>query len=265
MTKEIVFDGDVGLDVETPVYRYLPLESFFHLFRNRTLWFQRISSWPDAFEGARFEFFKTIRTDDAHARCHINSFLGSSWTLQTENWAVYSDDEDCQSAEAELKDSGSAAMWESYCKNGGVRIKSTIGKIESLLDEHAEGYECYRGRIAYESSRHWKKSIKTQTLISKLFLKRVPFRYESEYRFVLVASGFDEAPRRAFYPLGDVFEFVDEFLISPAVKDREWISRMLYEYATSISISPHRAGTNFKNGQKYCRISNLYGNISEEL
>jgi hypothetical protein len=227
--------------------------------------FQRISSWPDAFEGAQFEFFKNLRTDDVHAKCTLESFLGSSWTLQTENSAVYSNDAEHQSAEDELKDSGSAAMWETYCKNGGVRIRSTIGKIERLLEERAEGYECHRGRVLYEASRNWERSIKNRDLISKIFLKRVPFRYESEYRFVLVSSSGDEPPPRAFFPVDDLYEFVDEFLICPAVKNRIWISRMLYGYATSISISPRRPGSNRKGGKQYCRISNLYGNISEEL
>jgi hypothetical protein len=252
------------LQTETPIYKYLSMEAFLFLLRYKTRLFSKLSSWPDAFEGARFEFFKQIKNEDEYSNKTTDYFFGSSWTLQTENSCFYEDPDEHKKAEEELCKSGSASMWENYCKNGGLRIKTTIGKIEAILNQQANDYKCYKGEVHYEPSGYWKKTLSTSGLISKLFIKRVSFRHESEYRFILVANE-NKKTNQLFFDIGRPYDFVDEFLVSPAISNNVWIARMLYHYAVSTSISPDIVGTNHKNGEQYCRISNLYGNISHEI
>ena len=252
------------LEAETPIYKYLSMEAFLYLLRYRTLMFSKLTSWPDAFEGARFEFFRQMKKDDEYSNKTKELFFGSAWTLQTENSCLYSDSDEYKKAEDELCKCGSASMWEGYCKNGGVRIKTTIGKIEAVLNQQANDYKCHKGEVHYVPSDYWKKTLSTSGLISKLFIKRVSFRHESEYRFILVANENSKA-NQVFFDVGRLYDFVDEFLISPAISNNVWIARMLYHYAVSTSISLDIPGSNHKNGKQYCRISNLYGNISHEI
>ena len=259
-----IFKNEKDLDKKTPIYKYMSIESFLFILKYKQVVFSKITTWPDAYEGARFEFFKQIHKDDNYSDKTKDNFFGCSWSLQTENSCFYSDHKEHQEAEEELQVCGSASMWEAYCKQGGVRIKTTIEKLESILTSQINDFGAYRGIVHYEPSNYWNKTLSSSGLISKLFIKRVSFRHESEYRFILVTKENIKADR-IFFDVGRLFDFVDEFLISPATRRNEWISRMLYHYAVSTSVAIDIPGTNSKNGKQYCRISNLYGNISEEV
>jgi hypothetical protein len=155
-------------------------------------------------------------------------------------------------------------MWEVYCSNGGARIKTTIRKVEELLETKAKDYMGYKGKVCYEPSDYWDKTMKSHGLVSKLFIKRVSFRHESEYRFILVTESGNKK-NRIFIDVDQLHDFIDEFLISPAVENRVWISRMIYHYAVDTFVSPKSSYINGKNGEQLCKISNLYGNITEEI
>lgn len=259
-----IFQNEKDLDRNTPIYKYMSVEGFLFLLKYEKIMFSKLTSWPDAYEGARFDFFKQIHKDDKYSDKSKDHFFGCSWSLQTENSCFYNDKEEHQKSEKELQKIGSASMWEAYCKQGGVRIRTTIGKMESILKNQTNNFEAYRGTAQYEPSSYWNKALSSTGLISKLFIKRVSFRHESEYRFILVAE--KEIPdNQVFFNVGRIFDFVDEFLISPATKSNAWVSRLLYHYAVSTSIALDIPGTNHKDGRQYCRISNLYGNISEVI
>ncbi len=256
-----LFQDEQDLDKNTPIYKYMSMEKFLFLIKYQKVMFSKVTSWPDAYEGARFNFLRKVHRDDKYSNKSKDHFFGSSWSLQTENSCLYRDGEEWQKSEDELQQSGSASMWESYCKQGGVRIRTTIGKMENILNGQIEGFDACRGIVQYEPSGCWNKTLSSSGLVSKLFIKRVSFRHESEYRFILVAEK-EDSEDRVFFNIGSIFDFVDEFLISPAVKSDVWISRLLYQYAVSISFPPSISGTNVKDGREYCRISDLYGQIS---
>jgi hypothetical protein len=259
-----IFNDEKDLDGNTPIYKYMSIEGFLYLLKYEQIMFSKLTSWPDASEGARFDFFQRIHGDDKYSKKAKSQFLGSPWSLQTENSCLYSDEKKHKNAEEELKKVGSASMWETYCKQGGVRIKTTIGKVEKALNSSDNCFDSFKGIVQYEPSSSWNKTLNSSGLISKLFVKRVSFRYESEYRFILVAEN-EIKKSQIFFNVGNLFDFVDEFLICPAISSNTWISRMLYHYAVGTSSPINIPGTNQKNGRQYCRISNLYGNISEEI
>lgn len=259
-----IIDKGRDIDITTPIYKYLSKDAFFYFLLCRSLMFSKLSTWPDSFEGARFDFFKQAKKDDKYSKKSKEYFFGSSWTLQTENSCFYDNPKEHLKSEEELQNHGSASMWEAYCQNGGVRIKTTIEKVVNILNQQASEFECYKGEAHYEPHGSWNKSLNSPDLISKLFIKRVSFRHESEYRFIIV-SETERSDDRIFFNVDRLFDFVDEYLISPAVKSNIWLSRMLYLYAVNTSCKPEIVGTNHKNGKQYCRISNLYGNISETI
>jgi hypothetical protein len=226
------------------------------------LTFSRFASWPDAYEGFRFEFFKRLKEDPEFKDTNKNNFFGSCWTLQADDICLYENAEEYKLAIEELLQNGSASMWETYCKNGGVRIKTTLGKIYNLLVQHFGAFNIYRGKVYYEPAKSWNKSIKATDLASTLFMKRVSFRYEAEYRFILVSkSPLKETLISA--PVASLFDFLDEILISPAIPSRIWISRTLYNIAVGIADS--RGSVNHKNGNQFCKISQLYSIVSQAV
>ena len=153
-------------------------------------------------------------------------------------------------------------MWETYCKNGGVRIKTTIGKLNKLfLTELDDSKLIKRGKVLYEPEGVW--TVESTDLASTFFTKRISFRHESEYRYILIPN---EARKGKFIYVGidNLFDFIDEIMVAPALKANKWISRTLYNIGVGISISPEQPA-NEKNGRRFCKISQLYGQISENI
>lgn len=260
-----LFDGENDLSPETPLYRYMSVEAFLYLLAFSRITISRITEWPDSYEGTRFEFLKKVKEDKEFSNKNKNDFHVSCWTLQTEERSLYKIAESFDAAQNELARNGSAAMWESYCKNGGVRIKTTLGRIESLLSSEIPGWKIYRGKVYYEPANEWTKTVKAPSLISTLLHKRVSFRSEAEYRFILVPDK-EVHQSRVTASISDLYDFLDEILVVPATLSNKWLSRTLYNVAVGLSIKyPHRTNINIKNGQQFCRISQLYSLVSETI
>ncbi len=97
---------------------------------------------------------------------------------------------------------------------------------------------------------------------SALFMKRISFQYETEYRYIIVPNQHLKEDMITV-PINDLYDFIDEILVSPATASNEWISRTLYKIG--YKISPPHSGLNAKNGKQFRRISQLYGLISQVL
>ena len=264
--KEIVrpclFLNESDLPKTTSIYRYLSLESFLFLLVNRNLTFSKAKNWPDAYEGVRFKYMK--RAKNIYPEKEFKNFYGCCWSLQNENPCLYDDESEYKKAIKELERHGSASMWETYCKNGGVRVKTTIKKLDNLLKKTFSDFEIYRGKVQYEPQKSWRTVVQSNDWINLLFVKRVGFRYESEYRYLLYTNKRTQ-DKFVFLPIGDLYDFFDEILICPAIEKNEWISKTLYNLCVGLTIDPRRGRTtiNNKNGKQFCRISQLYSTISE--
>lgn len=260
-----LFEGENDLPSDTPLYRYMSVEAFLYLLEFQRIPISRIIEWPDSYEGTRFEFLKNVKEDNQFSNKNKSDFYVSCWTLQIEERCLYKSQKSFDAGQNELVKNGSAAMWESYCKNGGIRIKTTLGKVESLLTSQFPGWTIYRGRVYYEPAEEWTKTINTPSLISTLLHKRVSFRSESEYRFILVPDVEVSQSRVTAY-VDDLYDFLEEILVSPATSSNKWLSRTLYNIVVGLSIKyPDRTSINIKNGQQFCRISQLYDLVSETI
>ncbi len=253
--------NEAELPGSTPVYRYLSTEAFLFFIEYKRIMVTKISEWPDSYEGSVFEFLNRARKNESTG-IDINNVFASCWSLQTEERCLFLSENEYTSACDELAKNGSAAMWNSYCKNGGVRIRTTLDKLCGLLANELLGKDIYHGKVYYEPSDNWERTNKTSSLTSTLLHKRVSFRSEAEYRFIVV--GKDIIEKKISVPVGNIYDFVDEILISPAVTSNIWLSRTLYNIAVSLSISyPNRTSINSKQGNQYCRISQLYNQVTE--
>ncbi|MEW6659160.1 MAG: hypothetical protein AB1424_10910 [Thermodesulfobacteriota bacterium] len=244
---------------ETPLYQYLSIEKFLYLRVWKRVTFSRITSWLDAYEGFRFDYFNKFLSVPEFADNKNDDFFGSCWSLQNEDICLFVDSREYEAALEELKKEGSASMWEAYCRYGGVRIKTTINKLNELFATKLS--ECKllrRGKVYYEP----KEIYNTIEGISTFFAKPISFRHESEYRYILLPNK-PKDEKLIYFEIGDLFHLIDEILVAPATKANKWISRTLYNIGVGISIAPHRE-ENVKNGKQFCRISQLYGKISED-
>lgn len=265
MNKNTFIDMTNEISLDTEIYKYMSLQSFLYLFQCHKIVFNKISNWPDAYEGGRFDLYKRIYGDINIQDIKIDNLFGCCWTFEEVDSRLFYNSHEFEKANNELKKLGSAAMWESYCKNGGIRIKTTIRKLLDVIDNNEKyQFKCYKGKIKYEAASSISiNPQKTYGAISAFFIKRMPFIYESEYRFLLENTSEQNHDTLEF-DIENFFDFIDEFLISPSVIPNKWLSRSIYSLVVNKTSRPG-FGINKKNDKQFCRISGLYGHISEEV
>ena len=259
-----LFENETDLPDDTPLYRYLSTDSFLHLVEFNRLHFTRITNWPDSFEGSRYTFLSKVHQQTEFPGRSKDDFYAMCWSLQIDDPRLFKEATDYDKAVQELQRNGSAAMWESYCKSGGVRIKTTLGKLDKLFKSGVADCQVFRGRVYYEPSDSWNTTIKAPPLISTLLHKRVSFRHENEYRYALVPGSAISKP---IIPVKveSIFDLLDEILVCPATSGNKWVSRTLYNVGVDLTINKENYCINSKNNSQFCRISQLYTAVSEAV
>jgi len=241
---------------ETPLYRYYSLESFIYLITSRRLRFSKIKEWPDKFEGINYEYSEKMINNNTEV--DTDNIFGLCWTQEIDIKECYLDNKIYQEANSKLQRDGSPALFGQYCGNIGVRVKTTLGKIIAKINTHIgskANITLEHGPVSYFSYFNIRKNT-----VKSLFDKFSAYRYEAEYRFLLINSCPPEGTIEI--DIGDPFDFFDEYLISPATKNNAWMAKALYNACIPVF---QNMDVNSKNRKQFCRISQLYGNISEEL
>ncbi|MBS0235169.1 MAG: hypothetical protein JSR99_17010 [Proteobacteria bacterium] len=250
-----------ALPSETRVYRYLSIEGF-DRFCNFGVSLTRISIWPDRLEASDFAFFVNAeRFGDLRSK---TNFFASCWTLEREHPAHFDCHDSYRLAQEELERDGSGSMWEAYCGQGGVRICTTLGKLDQALIKRLSKTEnIYRGRVRYLASDDPRRVVGKNQLEEVLFYKRIGYRHEAEYRYVLHNS--EEQSDYITAPIDDYYLFLDEILVFPLKDERtDAIANDLHSKGVSIATGP-MIGTNMKDHRHFCRVSKLYGLASQRI
>lgn len=237
------------LPLETPLYRYLSAMAFLDLLANSSLGFAKISSWDDDQEGTRFDAMK-MKLDHPYSKKEKDDFYASCWTLQTEDRLLFRSDEVAfQNSVNELAKLGSDAMRRAYCAGGGVRIKTTLAKLEALFcNANLRTTMLYGGRVYYDSDdSKWELTPKHHP-VSAFLQKRFCFRSEAEFRFLFCATE-RMADTHIKVPIDNLTGFIDEILVSPAKLANKWNSQVLCHTA--------------KRFVQNSRISQLYGPVGQ--
>jgi len=248
-----------GITKDTVLYKYFSYETFCKFLNEPRLKLVKQTKWDDKFEGHRHNFFQKAYRHDPKAEC----YRAMCWTLGIEDPICYGNDSAIhEAAIKELHEFGHAAMWESYCRSGGVRIKSTYGKLKELLNKGLPRGEIWAGKVRYEPESLWRSLPGTTGLVGQLFIKGVTFRHEAEFRFVLLPDNQECPDDENYLPINNPYEFIDEFLIAPERVKDPWGAKSLYDNCRDRFSTPIYGPTNIKNGVTHCRISQLYGNIS---
>jgi hypothetical protein len=257
--------NETDLPEDTPLYRYLSTHSFLYLVEFKRLLFTRITNWPDSFEGSRYMFLSKVHQQTEFPGRSKDDFYAMCWSLQIDDPRLFNKAMDHEKAVQELQRNGSAAMWESYCKNGGVRIKTTLGKLNKLLKSQVSDCQLFRGRVYYEPADSLNTTIKMPNIVSTLLHKRVSFRHENEYRYVLVPDSAISKPV-IDVKVDSIFDLLDEILACPATSGNEWVSQTLHRVGVDLTITKENNHCiNSKESSQFSKISQLYAKVSETI
>lgn len=115
----------------------------------------------------------------------------------------------------EIRRNGVESMWLTYCPNGGVRVKTTVGKIRECVNDFCGNRNFFYqdGLVVYETHHET-----TLDRVNELcFSKRPNFYSDDEYRFVISTKNPEGDSLRI--GINDIANFVDEILISPIKSD----------------------------------------------
>jgi hypothetical protein len=155
-------------------------------------------------------------------------------------------------------------MWEAYCGHGGVSICTTLGKLNQAFSEQPSKSEnIYRGHVRYLAADDPQRVVGERELEEVLFYKRIGYRHEAEYRYVLHNS--EENSDYISAQIDDYYSFLDEVLVFPLKNDRtDEIANELHCEGVSIAAGP-LISTNTKEGRPFCRLSQLYGLASQTI
>lgn len=254
--------GADGLTPDTRLYRYLSKEAFERLLASG-ISLTRMSTWPDRLEASDFSFAANAKKLNDHRQ--KSDFFASCWALQAESPKSYDREDSFERAQRELINDGSGSMWESYCAGGGVRISTTINRLDRALAGGLGSTGClFKGAVTYCAHDDPVRILGKTRLEETMFYKRVGYRHEAEYRYVAYCQG--QQKDYLAIAVGSLFEFLDEILVFPLKNDQfNALANDLHGTGVRIASYPHAAGTNMKNGKPFCRVSQLYGLVSQTI
>jgi hypothetical protein len=248
-----------GISNFTVLYKYFSCETFYRFIDTPEFKFADPTKWHDRFEGHRHNFFQKAYSKDYQAEA--KNYRAICWSLGGDDLICYGNDTaKHQAAVDELHTFGHAAMWGSYCVNGGARIMTTYGKLKELLNHLPPG-RLWAGRVRYEPESLWMSLPGKIGLVGQLFVKGVAFRHETEFRVLFLPDEIG-GPDEVYLPIADPHGFIDEFLIAPESANSPWGTRNLYIDCVNKFSTPIPGPRNKKDGKSHCRISQLYGNVS---
>lgn len=240
------------LGCETPIYKYISKKDFkeYYLCDSSTLLFQDVRNWKDGGEGLLNEFIEKCRGEKP------TTFLGCCWTREKAPDRFYKDEGLAEKANESLASYGSDSMWQIYCPDGGVRIKTTIGKVHDIISKNNLKIHKH-AKVGYFSS-----SVGCNVGSNAFFIKRPGFIHENEYRFILSPCSRTEVSLEF-----ELFDAIDEFLISPALSDQSNEARDIFRFINEkierdigFDYSVGR-----RNNKPEVNISQLYDPVSQEV
>lgn len=178
----------INLDLDTPIYKYIPFKYLKLMIQNSNLYFGKVSSWEDVYENWFLKEQMVLSSGEkGRATDLIQGVFGQSWTLQEESdamWRIYS------KLDRTLHD---------YLDDTAVRIKTTARKLYNVIYANDEDFNTsYIGAVKYLSQNDFLKMQDSlsplnpldlsEVFVKSYFFKRAPFEHEKEVRPILIYS-----------------------------------------------------------------------------
>lgn len=175
-------------DLERTVWRYMPFAKFISLITYKALWFSKLNTLQDTYEGMLpAESKRAMRERDQEFK---SCFDSPEYHRQIDAWA---DDNENHGRELLvvncwfLGERPSEWMWREYGgSNDAVAIKSTISRLASNVFVPRDEHRSHIGLVSYvDYSSHRMSSYEAQQAIERAFLKdKERFSHEQEIRIV---------------------------------------------------------------------------------
>lgn len=178
----------INLDLDTPIYKYIPFKYLKLMIQNSNLYFGKVSSWEDVYENWFLKEQMVLPLGEiGSAKELIPGVFGQSWTLQEESdamWRIYS------KLDRTLHE---------YLGDTAVRIKTTARKLYNVIYANDEDFNTsYIGAVTYLSQTDFlemQNSLSplnpldlSEVFVKSYFFKRAPFEHEKEVRPILIYS-----------------------------------------------------------------------------
>lgn len=176
----------ISLDLDAPIYKYIPFKYLKLMIQNSNLYFGKVSSWEDVYENWFLKEQMVLSSGEkVSAKELIPGVFGQSWTLQEESdamWRIYSKLDRTQ---------------HDYLDDTAVRIKTTARKLYNVIYANDEDfYTSYIGAVKYLSQNDFLKMQDSlsplnpldlsEVFVKSYFFKRAPFEHEREVRPILI-------------------------------------------------------------------------------
>lgn len=213
----------INLDLDTPIYKYIPFKYLKLMIQNSNLYFGKVSSWEDVYENWFLKEQMVLPTGEkGDAMDLIPGVFGQSWTLQEESdamWRIYSKLDRTQ---------------HDYLDDTAVRIKTTARKLYNVIYANDEDfYTSYIGAVKYLSQDDFlnmQDSLSplnpldlSEVFVKSYFFKRTPFEHEREVRPILIYPPKHENFGNDGVSFDIVFDnLIDEMVTDPRLTPDEY-------------------------------------------
>lgn len=213
----------ISLDLDAPIYKYIPFKYLKLMIQNSNLYFGKVSSWEDVYENWFLKEQMVLSSGEkVSAKELIPGVFGQSWTLQEESdamWRIYS------KLDRTLHD---------YLDDTAVRIKTTARKLYNVIYANDEDfYTSYIGAVKYLSQNDFLKMQDSlsplnpldlsEVFVKSYFFKRAPFEHEKEVRPILIYSPKHENFGKDGVSFDiDLDNLIDEMVTDPRLTPDEY-------------------------------------------
>lgn len=202
-----------SFNLDTPIYKYIPLKYVKIMIENKKLLALPVSSWEDVYENWLEKYLKR----GALEKCTV---LGQCWTTEEESdamWRIYS------------KIEKGIDEVDNVYDNWAIRIKTTPRKLlEQLLKNKKENETIFIGPVDYLERDKFEEKRKTilkmfkkepeKALANSFFIKRNPFEHEKEVRIIVIP---ETNCKSVEYDIAPAF-LIDEFVIDPRIQRKDY-------------------------------------------
>ena len=217
-------------DSKKKLYRIIPFDSLLSMLNDGENNLVKTSKWDDVYEN--FFLKESFHIDGVRKDFSpvINRFFGQCWSSRNSSdalWRIYSPD------------------------RKSVRIRTTIGKLDSIVDSIVDPNLTFLlGKVKYYSRKKIENDMKEATpltlvqvldyTLKSLFVKRDSFKHESEYRLVCMCN-----PHSSYFHDGIIklkiepLEFIEQICFDPRADD-SYVARCKKVLTKAFSIPSSR-------------------------
>lgn len=227
-------DGDIPLTLDTPVYRYLPVDRFLEMIEKGINVLSHITHWDDPFEAFVFRAGISSQVPNQEQKIVLYEYYKN---VYGQSWMHYGEEQD--------------VIWRAYCPNkDGVRIKTTVHKLCRMVEPYNDSDSHVRiGKIKYLPQNEFDSMLagdnvariinrEDDVLLDLLMKKREEFSWENEVRLVGLIHELDldknnDTNGSLLKFKIEPEDFVEEVLADPRMDRRKYeqmLCRILHRY-----------------------------------